>query len=289
MDQRIIDLYDDYTHARLDRRIFMRRLSKLAGSGAAAAALLPMLEASRAKAAIVPADDDRLVTERVTYPGATGDVAAYLAKPADAGGPLPSVVVIHENRGLNPHIEDVARRIALEGFVALAPDALSPLGGTPEDADRAREMIGQLDQGSTVDNYVRAVSHLEGRDDTTDRVGAVGFCWGGGMIGLLATASDDLDAGVVFYGRVPPLDRVPDIRAPLLLHYAGLDERINADVPAFEEALKAAGADYTMHMYEGANHAFHNDTSEARYDPDAARLAFERTIEFFNQNLKREA
>jgi carboxymethylenebutenolidase len=288
MDQRIIDLYDDYTHARLDRRIFMRRLTEIAGSGAAAAALLPLLKANRAKAAIVPPDDGRLVTERVTYQGTSGDVAAYLAKPADAGGALPGVVVIHENRGLNPHIEDVARRIALEGYVALAPDALSPLGGTPEDEDRAREMIGQLDQGATVDNYVRAVSYLEGRDDTTDRVGAVGFCWGGGMVGLLATASDDLDAGVVFYGRVPPLDRVPEIEAPLLLHYAGLDDRINADVPAFEEALKAAGVEYTMHMYEGANHAFHNDTSEARYDPEAARLAFERTIDFFNDSLKGE-
>jgi carboxymethylenebutenolidase len=267
----------------------MQRLTEIAGGGAAAAALLPLLKANRAKAAIVPPDDGRLVTERVTYPGAGGEVAAYLAKPADAGEPLPGVVVIHENRGLNPHIEDVARRIALEGFVALAPDALSPLGGTPEDEDRAREMIGQLDQRATLDNYVRAVSYLEGRDDATDRVGAVGFCWGGGMVGLLATASDDLDAGVVFYGRVPPLERVPDIGAPLLLHYAGLDERINADVPAFEEALKAAGVDYTVHMYEGANHAFHNDTSEARYDPEAARLAFERTIEFFNQNLKREA
>lgn len=285
MDQRIIDLYDEYTHAALDRRVFMRRLSKLAGSGAAAAALVPLLQANRARAAIVPPDDDRLATERVTYPGASGEVGAYLVRPAEEGGPWPGVVVIHENRGLNGHIEDVARRIALRGFVALAPDALSPLGGTPEDQDQAREMIRELDPEVTLANYVAAVSHLKGRDDTTDRAGAVGFCWGGGMVGRLATAADDLDAAVVFYGSVPPLDRVPEIRAPLLLHYAGLDARINADVPDFEAALQEAGVDYTLHMYEGVNHAFHNDTSELRYDPDAAELAFERTIEFFNEHL----
>jgi carboxymethylenebutenolidase len=284
MDQRIIDLYDEYTHASLDRRVFMRRLTKLAGSGAAAAALVPLLEASRAKAALVAPDDDRLASERVSYPGASGDVDAYLVRPRD-GGPWPGVVVIHENRGLNGHIEDVARRIALEGFVAFAPDALTPLGGTPEDHDEAREMIRELDPETTLADYVRAVSHLRERDDTTGRVGAVGFCWGGGMVGRLATAAPELDAAVVFYGSVPPLDLVPEIRAPLLLHYADLDTRINADVPDFEAALQEAGVEYTLHMYEGTNHAFHNDASELRYDPDAAALAFERTIEFFKEHL----
>jgi carboxymethylenebutenolidase len=284
LDQRIINLYDDYTHARLDRRVFLARLSELAGGGAAAAALLPLLQANKAKAAIVPEDDPNLETSEVTYTGQAGEISAYLAKPKGAEG-LPAVIVIHENRGLNPHIRDVARRVALENFVVLAPDMLSPLGGTPEDEDRAREMIGQLDQSATVANLSAAVDYLRERPDTTDQVGAMGFCWGGGMVGLLAVNEPELDAAVVFYGRVPPLERVSEIEAPLLLHYAGLDERINADVPAFEEALAEAGVDYTLHMYEGANHAFHNDTAAARYDPEAAKLAFERTIEFFNRTL----
>jgi carboxymethylenebutenolidase len=289
MRQEIIQLYDDYTHERLDRRIFMDRLAKMAGGTAAAAALVPVLKANYAKAAIVPADDPRLQTERVTFEGATGDVAAYLVRPADAAGALPGVIVIHENRGLNPHIEDVARRMALEGFVALAPDFLSPAGGTPEDEDRAREMIGELDQQQTIQNALAAVDFLEGHDATTDRVGVIGFCWGGGLANQVAVNSADVDAVVPFYGRQPASSDVAKIQAPVLLHYAGLDERINEGIPAYEQALKDAGVDYTIHMYEGVNHAFHNDTSEARYDKEAAELAWSRTIEFLQQHLADQA
>jgi carboxymethylenebutenolidase len=289
MRQEIIDLYDAYTHERLDRRIFMDRLARMAGGTAAAAALIPVLQANYAKAAIVPPDDARLQTERVTFPGAAGEVQGYLARPADVDGVLPGVVVIHENRGLNPHIEDVARRVALEGFVALAPDFLSPQGGTPEDEDQARDMISQLDQQQTVQNALAAVDFLEAHEATTDKVGVVGFCWGGALANQVAVNSANIDAVVPFYGRQPASGEVSKIQAPLLLHYAGLDERINAGIPEYEQALQDAGVDYTIHMYEGANHAFHNDTSEARYDPQAAELAWSRTIEFFKQNLSDQA
>ncbi len=257
----------------------------MAGGSAAAAALLPLLRANHAKAAIVPPDDARVRAERITFPGATGEVQAYLARPADAPGALPGVVVIHENRGLNPHIEDVARRLALEGFVALAPDFLSPKGGTPADEDQARELIGQLDQQQTIQNALAAVDFLKGNDATTGKVGVVGFCWGGALANQIAVNSAEVDAVVPFYGRQPASGDVARIRAPLLLHYAGLDERINAGIPEYERALKEAGVNYTIYMYEGANHAFHNDTSEARYDPAAARLAWSRTIDFFKQHL----
>ena len=285
MRQDIIDLYDAYTHERLDRRIFMDRLAKLAGGSAAAAALLPLLRANHAKAAIVPPDDARVRAERITFPGATGEMQAYLARPADAPGALPGVVVIHENRGLNPHIEDVARRLALEGFVALAPDFLSPKGGTPANEDQARELIGQLDQQQTIQNALAALDFLKGNDATTGKVGVVGFCWGGALANQIAVNSAEVDAVVPFYGRQPASGDVARIRSPLLLHYAGLDERINAGIPEYERALKEAGVNYTIYMYEGANHAFHNDTSEARYDPAAARLAWSRTIDFFKQHL----
>ena len=285
MRQEIIKLYDEYTHERLDRRVFMDRLAKLAGGSAAAAALVPVLEANKAKAAIVPAEDPRLQTERVSFEGATGEVQGYLARPADASGELPGIVVIHENRGLNPHIEDVARRAALEGFVALAPDFLSPQGGTPEDEDQAREMIGALDQDQTVQNALAAVDFLRNHEATTDQVGVVGFCWGGALANQVAVNAPDVGAVVPFYGRQPASEDVAKIQAPLLLHYAGLDDRINAGIAEYEQALKDAGVDYTIHMYEGVNHAFHNDTSEARYDKEAAELAWSRTIDFFKQHL----
>jgi carboxymethylenebutenolidase len=285
MRQELIQLYDDYTHERLDRRIFMDRLAKMAGGTAAVAALLPMLKANYAKAAIVPADDARLQTERVTFEGATGEVQGYLARPADADGALPGVVVIHENRGLNPHIEDVARRMALEGFVALAPDFLSPQGGTPEDEDQAREMIGQLDEQQTIQNALAAVDFLQSHEATTAMVGVIGFCWGGGLANQVAVNSANVAAVVPFYGRQPTSGEVSKIQAPLLLHYAGLDDRINAGIPEYEQALKAAGVDYTIYVYEGVNHAFHNDTSEARYDQEAAELAWSRTIDFLKQHL----
>ena len=287
MDQRIIDLYDDYTHSRVDRRVFLDRLAALTGSVAAGMALVRTIAADPAAAAMVPADDARIETGYVTYPGGSGgEIRAYRAAPREATGDLPSVMVLHENRGLNAHIEDVARRAALEGFIALAPDLLSPLGGTPEDEDRAREMIGQLDQEETLANIGAGVTWLAGQPGANGKVGVVGFCWGGGMSGQTAVANPQGLAGaVVFYGRTVEPAQAERIEVPLLLHYAGLDERINAGIPAFREALDRAEVQYELHMYEGANHAFHNDTSEARYAPEAARQAWERTVAFFRRTL----
>jgi carboxymethylenebutenolidase len=285
MDQRIIDLYDDYTHRHLDRRLFIERAARLAGGAAAAAALLPLLQANYAAAQQVAADDARLEAGRVEVTGAAKPVAAYLARPKGTDR-LPGVIVIHENRGLNPHIEDVARRAALAGFVALAPDLLSASGGTPASEEAAMAAIRALDRAQAVAELKAAIAYLRGRPDSNGRVGAVGFCWGGGMANLLATAAPDIDAVAVFYGPVPPLDAVARIKAPLLLNYAGLDTRIDADLPAYEAALKKAGVHYTLHMYQGVNHAFHNDTSAARYDAAAAKLAWQRTIDFFDRTLK---
>ena len=285
MRQDIIDLYDDYTHARLDRRMFMDRLAALAGGTGAAAALLPLLRCNYANAAVVAADDARLRTERITFPGASGEVKAYLARPADVGGKLPGVVVLHENRGLNPYIEDVARRIALEGFVALAPDFLSPIGGTPADEDEARGMIARLEPAQTVANAVAAVAYLEAGGRTSGKVGVVGFCWGGSLANQVAVNSPDVDAVVAFYGRQPASDQVARIKAPLLLHYAELDQPTNAGIGAYEEALKADHVDYTIYVYKGVNHAFHNDTNAARYNKAAAELAWSRTIDFLRRHL----
>lgn len=284
MDRRIIDLYDEYTHAPLDRRVFLERLAALTGSMGAALAIAPLLQAHSAAAAVIAADDKRLETQRVTFPGATGELRGYLARPSGTEV-LPAVLVIHENRGLNPHIEDVARRVALAGFSALALDFLSPAGGTPADEDQARELIGKLDAEQTLRNALAATEWLRSGKRSTGRVGAVGFCWGGGLVGRLAVADPKLNAGVVFYGRVPPLEDVPKIKAELLLNYAGNDQRINADVPAFEKALQAAGVKYTLHMYEGVEHAFHNDTSTERYNEAAARRAWQLTVEFFKRTL----
>ena len=283
--QAMIDAYDEYTHLTLDRRGFMAKLTVLAGSGAAASAIAPMLAASSAQAAIVPPDDGRLVAEDIVYPGADGDMKGYLVRPADAGGGLPAVIVIHENRGLNPHIRDVARRMALEGFVALAPDYLSPLGGTPEDEEKAREMFSQLDRAAVAENGVATVEFLEGHELTNGKVGAMGFCWGGATVNDLAVAAPALDAAVAYYGRQPDAADVPKIQAPLLLHYAGQDERINAGIDTYRSALESAGKEFTIHIYEGAQHAFNNDTSEARYDPQAAMLAWDRTLAFFRDKL----
>lgn len=284
MDQRIIDLYDEYTHAPLDRREFLARLARLTGSAATALALVPLLEANQAHAAIIAPDDARLETSRVTYPGAGGDIKAYLAHPKGAGK-LPAVIVIHENRGLNPHIEDVTRRMALEGFLALGPDLLSPDGGTPSNEDTAREMIGKLDMPKTIQNLVAAVAFLAKHPGSTGKVGAMGFCWGGGMVGELAVNAPALNAGVVYYGRQPKADDVAKIQAPLLLHYAGQDARINEGIPAFEAALKQGNKRYTLHMYDGAQHAFNNDTSEARYSKPAAEQAWGRTLAFFKEHI----
>ena len=283
--QQMIDLYDEYTHLTLDRRGFMAKLTALTGSGAAAAAVLPLIAANSAHAAIVPPDDARVKAADISFAGATGDMKGYLVTPANATGKLGAVIVIHENRGLNPHTRDVARRMALEGFVALAVDFLSPAGGTPDDEDKAREMIGQLNPPDTVANAVAAVKFLEGHGAVNGRAGAVGFCWGGGMVNALAVASPDLDAGVAYYGRQAAAADVAKIAAPLMLHYAGLDERINAGIADYEAALKAAGKDYVIHMYDGANHAFNNDTSQARYNKEAADLAWGRTVAFFREQL----
>jgi carboxymethylenebutenolidase len=263
----------------------MARLAQLTGSTAAAIALVPLLEANQARAAQVSPDDPRLETGRATYAGATGDIKAYTARPKGAGK-LPAVIVIHENRGLNPHIEDVTRRIALEGFLVLAPDLLSPAGGTPENEDAARDMIGKLDGQQTVKNLVSAVTFLEKHANGNGKVGVVGFCWGGGMVCNLAVNAPDLDAGVVYYGPQPKAPDVEKIKAPLLLQYAGQDARINEGIPAFEEALKKANKPYTIYIYEGAQHAFNNDTSEARYHKSAAEQAWARTIAFFKEHLK---
>jgi carboxymethylenebutenolidase len=284
MDQHIIDLYDEYTHAPLDRRVFLARLAELAGSTAAAMALLPVLEANQARAAIVSAEDPRLETGRTTYPGSMGDVKSYMARPKGAPK-LPAVIIIHENRGLNPHIEDVTRRMALEGFLAIAPDLLSPMGGTPANEDTARDMIAKLDGMQTVQNLIAAVTFLTTHAHGNGKVGAMGFCWGGGMVGELAVNAPDLDAAVVYYGRQPKAADVEKIKAPLLLHYAGLDARINEGIPAFEEALKKANKPYAIYIYEGAQHAFNNDTSEARYHKQAAEQAWSRTIVFLKEHL----
>jgi carboxymethylenebutenolidase len=285
MDQSIIDLYDEYTHAPLDRRVFMARLAQLTGSTAAAMALVSLLEANQARAALVAPDDQRLETGRTTYPGRMGDVKAYMARPKGAAK-LPAVIVIHENRGLNAHIEDVARRAALEGFLALAPDLLSPMGGTPANEDTARDMIGKLDGQQTVQNLIAAITFLETHAQGNGKVGAMGFCWGGGMVGELAVNAAALDAGVVYYGRQPKAAEVEKIKAPLLLQYAGQDARINEGIPAFEEALKKSNKPYTLYIYEGAQHAFNNDTGEARYNKSAAEQAWSRTIAFLKEHLK---
>jgi carboxymethylenebutenolidase len=287
ISQEMIRLYDDYTHLTLDRRGFMQKLSRLAGSTAAAAAIVPLLEASKAQAAIVAEDDPRLVAETITWPGAEGQtMSGYLVRPADAAGKLGAVITIHENRGLNAHIKDVARRAALEGFLALAPDFLSPIGGTPEDEDKARDMTGQLDMAQTVANAVATVDFLKNDERTNGKVAVIGFCWGGGVANQTAVhAGDDLAAGVAFYGTAPDPEEAKQIKAKMLLHYAGLDERVNAGMAGYEEALKAAGIEHQMYVYEGVNHAFHNDTSAARYDKPAADLAWSRTMEFLKAAL----
>jgi carboxymethylenebutenolidase len=283
--QPMIDAYDEYTHLTLDRRGFMQKLTALAGSGAAAAAIMPMLAANSANATVIADNDERLIVEDITYPGGAGEMKGYLAIPRNAEGRLPAVIVIHENRGLNPHIRDVTRRMALEGFVALAPDFLSPNGGTPANEDEARNMFQSLDMVATVANAEATRAFLAAHDKSNGKVGAIGFCWGGGMVNRMAVASPDLGAGVAYYGSQVPADQVPSIKAPLMLHYAGLDERINAGIEAYKKALDANGKTYELFVYDGVNHAFNNDTSAARYDKAAADLAWSRTVAFLKKNL----
>ncbi len=284
MEQRIINLYDRFTHGALSRRDFLDRLAELAGSAAAAAALLPLLQNDYARAAIVPADDARLATERVSYESPKGKIDGYLARPKSKGK-RPAVLVIHENRGLNPHLEDVARRLAVEGFLAYAVDLLSLLGGTPPSEDAARELHPKMNQDDAVVALVAATAFLKTHAESTAKVGAVGFCFGGLMINRLAASSPDLDAGVAYYGRQVPAAQVPAIKAALLLHYAENDEAVNAGIAAYEAALKANNKKYTIHTYPGTQHAFNNDTGGARYNKPAADLAWGRTLAFFKENL----
>ena len=283
MDQRIIDLYDSFTHGLVSRRTFLDRLTEIAGSSAAALALLPLLQNDYARAATVAPDDARLAIDTAAYDAGGTKVSGYLAR-LKAKGKRPVVIVIHENRGLNPHIQDIARRLALDGFLAFAVDMLSPLGGTPADEDKARDMIGTLNGDETGRRIAAAVPFLEKHAESTGKVGAVGFCWGGGMVNRIAVLSPDLKAAVAYYGAQPPAAAVKSIRAPLLLHYAGLDQRINAGIPAYEAALKADNKRFTIYIYPNVNHAFNNDTSN-RYDKPAADLAWSRTIAFFKENL----
>jgi carboxymethylenebutenolidase len=283
IDQRVIALYDDFTHRHFDRRLFMERLSALVGA-AAAAAMLPLLRSNYVLAEQVKADDPRLAASRVTYPGSTGPVKAYLARPT-GDARLPAVIVIHQNRGLNAHIEDVARRVALAGYVALAPDFMSAVGGTPADEDQAMKDFAKVLPATATADAVKTIAYLRTRSDVGPKIGVVGFCWGGGMVNLLAVSAPDLAAGVAYYGVAPPLDEVPDIKAALVLNYAGLDDRVNATRAPYEEALKKAGVSYTAYVYDGANHAFNDDTG-ARYNEAAAKLAWERTLAFFTAKLK---
>ena len=284
MDQRIINLYDRFTHGGMTRRDFLDRLAEAAGSAAAAAALLPLLENNYAQAAIVAADDARLATERLSYDSPKGKINGYLARPKSKGK-RPAVLVIHENRGLNPHLEDVARRLATEGFLAYAVDLLSLVGGTPASEDAARDLHPKMNQDDAVVALVSAVSFLKGHAESTGKVGAVGFCFGGLMVNRLAASSPELDAGVAYYGRQVPAAQVQNIKASLLLHYAENDEGVNAGIKAYEEALRANNKKFTMHTYPGTQHAFNNDTGAARYNKAAADEAWGRTLAFFKSEL----
>lgn len=283
MDQRFIDLYNHYVHGGVNRRGFLSRLGVLAGSTAAASAILPLLENDMAWAETVSETDPRLKTETVEIPG-VASLKGYLARPAGSAV-LPAVLVIHENRGLNAHIKDVTRRLALEGYVALGLDYLSPIGGTPEDSDAATVKFRDLTPEGVLASGQAALNYLDTRPDATGKVGAIGFCWGGGQVNNLAVHATNLDAGVPYYGGQPSADLVPAIRAPLLLQYAGLDERINAGIPAYEAALKAAGKSYELFIYPDVNHGFNNDTNVARFNQAAADLAWSRSLAFFAQHL----
>lgn len=282
MDQQIINLYDEYTHKPLSRNEFLRRLALLAGGTAAAMTILPLLEVNYAHAAVTPPGD--LFTEKITYPGINGDMQAYVARPKE-DKPYATVVVIHENRGLNAHIEDVTRRAAKAGFLAIAPNALSSLGGTPENEDEARTKFQQLKAEDSLQNFIKVFDYLTGRKDSNGKFGCVGFCWGGAMANSLAVHVPSLKAAVAFYGRQPVAEDVVKIKAAVQTHYGGLDERVNAGMAAYEEALKKNNIVYESYLYEGVNHAFHNDTAPTRYNETAAKLAWQRTIDFFNKYL----
>ena len=286
-DQELLILFDAYVHGVIDRRGFLAGAQKFAVAGMSASMLLAALSPNFAMAQQVSPSDTRLKTKRLTYPSPDGHgtVNGYLARPASASGPLPAILVAHENRGLNPHIEDIVRRLALDGFMAFAPDALTPLGGYPGDEDQARQLFAKLDQAKSREDFVAGARYLKSRSDCSGRLGVVGFCWGGGVAHVLATRLPELDAAVPFYGNHPPVEEAAKVRAPLLIHFAAVDERINAAWPAYESALKAAGVRYTAHVYAGTQHGFNNDTTP-RFDAASAGLAWERTLAFFEKNLR---
>jgi len=284
MDQKIINLYDEYTHKPLSREDFIKRLIKLTGSAAVAMSVLPALEGCYTKPLTSTTASD-LFTEQVTYPADAGEMKAYVARP-NKETKYGAVVVIHENRGLNPHIEDVTRRVAMAGYLAIAPDALSLLGGTPANEDEARQMFGKLDAKQNIDNFAKAFDYAATRKDCNGNFGCVGFCWGGALANELAVNVPSLKAAVAYYGRQPKSEDVPKIKAAVQLHYGGLDEGVNKGIPAYEAALKAAKIDYELYIYEGVNHAFHNDTSAARYNEAAAKLSWKRTLDFYEKHLK---
>ena len=286
-NQELLNLFDLYVHGDIDRRGFLERAAKFAVGGVTAAMLLDSLSPRFAEAQQVAKDDKRLRTEWIDYesPQGTGKVRAYLARPEAVAAKLPGVLVVHENRGLNPHIEDITRRLALENFVALAPDALTPLGGYPGDEDKAREAFAKLDPAKTREDFVAAAGVLKSRPECTGKIGVVGFCYGGTVANILATRLPDLSAAVPFYGTQPTAAEAAKIKAPLLIHYADNDERVNSGWPAYEAALKANNVSFTMHRYAGTQHGFNNDTTP-RYDRAAATLAWQRTVEFLNKNLR---
>ncbi len=286
-DQELLILFDAYVHGTIDRRGFLEGAKKFAVGGISASMLLAALSPDFARAQVVAKDDPRIHTELLDYPSTagTGTVRGYLAKPANMTGKLPVVLVIHENRGLNPHIEDIARRLALDNFVAFAPDALTPLGGYPGDEDKARELFAKLDSKKATEDFIAAANFLKNRPESNGRIGAVGFCYGGGIVHVLAVRMPELNAAVPFYGNQPAPSDAASVKAPLLLHFAAVDERINASWPAYEAALKAAQVRYTAYHYPRTQHGFNNDTTP-RFDAAAAKLAWDRSIAFFNQQLR---
>ena len=286
-DQELLIIFDAYVHGTIDRRGFLDRAQKFATSAMTAGALLAALSPNFALGQQIAADDKRITTGMASYPSTagTGTVKGYLAKPANMTGKLPGILVVHENRGLNPHIEDITRRLALSGYVAFAPDALTPLGGYPGNEDKARELFAQLDQKKATEDFVAAFTFLKVQPDCTGKIGVVGFCYGGGMAQTLATRLPELNAAVPFYGNVPAAEEAAKVKTPILAHFAAVDERINASWPAYEAALKAAGVNLTSYQYAGTQHGFNNDTTP-RYDAAAAKLAWDRTMAFFAKNLK---
>jgi carboxymethylenebutenolidase len=285
LNQEIIQLFDEYTHKPLTREVFLNRLTKLIGGTAALSTILPVLEGSYAASAQVAEDDSDLLISTAEFPSPNGIIKGYLAQPKQGKKRLGAVLVIHENRGLTPHIKDVTRRIAKEGFIALGIDGLSQFGGTPTNEDEGRTLIGKLDAKQNMENMLSGLSYLRSLKNSNQKTACIGFCWGGGVVNDLAAADPALTLGVPYYGRQIDAALVPKIKAKLMLHYAGLDERINGGIPAYENALKNNQIDYQLFMYEGAQHAFNNDSSPARYQKEPADLAWSRTINFFKKHL----